>query len=34
MRKLVGTLLVSIPEVINAGFFVLFMTILFSTLGL
>lgn len=34
MRRLVGTLIVSIPEIINAGFFVMFMTILFSILGL
>jgi Ion transport protein len=34
MRSLVGTLLVSIPELLNAGFFILFLIILFSIFGL
>ena len=34
MRGLVGTLLVSIPELLNAGLFILFLIILFSIFGL
>jgi hypothetical protein len=34
MRSLVGTLLVSIPELVNAGIFILFIIILFSIFGL
>lgn len=34
MRRLVSTLLQSIPEVGNAGIFIIFMTTLFSILGL
>lgn len=34
MRSLVGTLLVSIPELLNAGLFIFFLTILFSIFGL